>query len=176
MNGCRGTDSNDRHNSNIVHTLYIRITCTITIHSSFPSQATCAGYSGHSYVVLGGRVSSRSLAPTLHVEGFRYHEILGPSTRYAIAFTLAFTHAQYPSWGLSCKYAWPVPYVGARGMPHLCSRQSTEPDSSFTRRVTHQRLDTMYSQTVFPGVQNSVVRLLYVENVALLVVSVYTES
>ena len=43
-------------------------------------------------------------------------------------------------------------------------------------RVTHQRSDTMYSRTVFPGVQNSVVRLLLVENVALLVVSVYTES
>ena len=43
-------------------------------------------------------------------------------------------------------------------------------------RVTHQRSDTMYSRTVFPGVQNSVVRLLLVENVGLLVVSVYTES
>ena len=43
-------------------------------------------------------------------------------------------------------------------------------------RVTHQRSDTMYSRTVFPGVQNSVVRLLLVENVALLVVSLYTES
>ena len=43
-------------------------------------------------------------------------------------------------------------------------------------RVTHQRSDTMYSRTVFPGVQNSVVGLLLVENVVLLVVSVYTES
>ena len=30
----------------------------------------------------------------------------------------------------------------------------------FGSRVTHQRSDTMYSRTVFPGVQNSVVRLL----------------
>ena len=49
-------------------------------------------------------------------------------------------------------------------------------DVDLIARVTHQRSDTMYSRTVFPGVQNSVVRLLLVENVALLVVSVYTES
>ena len=38
-------------------------------------------------------------------------------------------------------------------------------------RVTHQRSDTMYSRTVFPGV-----RLLHTENVALLVVRLYTKS
>ena len=51
-----------------------------------------------------------------------------------------------------------------------------EVDYKYVARVTHQRSDTMYSRTVFPGVRNSVVRLLQVENVALLAVSVYTES
>ena len=45
-----------------------------------------------------------------------------------------------------------------------------------TNRVVHQRSDTMYSRTVFPGVRNSVVRLLHAENVALLVVRLYTKS
>ena len=43
-------------------------------------------------------------------------------------------------------------------------------------RVTHQRSDTMYSRTVFPGVRTNAVRLLHTENVALLVVRLYTKS
>ena len=39
------------------------------------------------YLVLGGRVGSRRLAPTLHVEGFRCSEILGPSTRHVYTRT-----------------------------------------------------------------------------------------
>ena len=34
----------------------------------------------------------------------------------------------------------------------------------------------MYSRTVFPGVRTNVVRLLHTENVALLVVRLYTKS
>ena len=43
-------------------------------------------------------------------------------------------------------------------------------------RVTHQRSDTMYSRTVFPGVRTNVVRLLHTENIALLVLRLYTKS
>ena len=43
-------------------------------------------------------------------------------------------------------------------------------------RVTHQRSDTMYSRTVFPGVRTNVVRLLHTENLAHLVVRLYTKS
>ena len=107
-----------------IHYSYVRITRIITIHSSCPSQATGAGYSGRSYVVLGGRVSSRSLAPTLHVEGFRYREILGPSTRYAIAVTVAFHACAVPVMGLSCACARPAPCACARGMSRPCSRRA----------------------------------------------------
>ena len=34
----------------------------------------------------------------------------------------------------------------------------------------------MYSQTLFPGIRTNVVRLLHAENVALLVVRLYTKS
>ena len=47
---------------------------------------------------------------------------------------------------------------------------------SVAGRVTHQRSDTMYSRTVFPGVRTNVVHLLHTENVALLVVRLYTKS
>ena len=43
-------------------------------------------------------------------------------------------------------------------------------------RVDHQRSDTMYSRTPFPGIRTNVVRLLHAENVALLVVRLYTKS
>ena len=43
-------------------------------------------------------------------------------------------------------------------------------------RVVHQRSDTMYSRTLFPGIRNNVVRLLHTENVAHLVVKLYTKS
>ena len=42
-------------------------------------------------------------------------------------------------------------------------------------RVVHQRSDTMYSRTVFPGVRTND-RLMHTENVALLVVKLYTKS
>ena len=45
-----------------------------------------------------------------------------------------------------------------------------------TPRVDHQRSDTMYSRTLFPGIRTNVVRLLHTENVALLVVRLYTKS
>ena len=47
---------------------------------------------------------------------------------------------------------------------------------STSTRVTHQRSDTMYSRTGFPGVRTNVARLLHTENVALLVVRLYTKS
>ena len=46
----------------------------------------------------------------------------------------------------------------------------------FRNRVVHQRSDTMYSRTLFPGIRTNVVRLLHAENVALLVVRLYTKS
>ena len=43
-------------------------------------------------------------------------------------------------------------------------------------RVDHQRSDTMYFRTLFRGIRTNVVRLLHTENVALLVVRLYTKS
>ena len=43
-------------------------------------------------------------------------------------------------------------------------------------RVVHRRSDIMYSQTLFPGIRTNVIRLLHAENVALLVVRLYTKS
>ena len=49
----------------------------------------------------------------------------------------------------------PLPEPSGEHSPHLIIAIA-----SYSARVTHQRSDTMYSRTVFPGVQNSVVRLL----------------
>ena len=48
--------------------------------------------------------------------------------------------------------------------------------SALAIRVIHQRLDTMYSRTLFPGIRTNFVRLLHTENVALLVVKLYNKS
>ena len=53
----------------------------------------------------------------------------------------------------------------------LCSA-----DSVFDDRVVYQRLDTMYSRTVFLDIRTNVVRLLHTENVALLVLRLFTKS
>ena len=74
-----------------------------------------AGNSGRSYVVLGGRVSSCSLAPTLHVEGFHYREILGPSTTYAIAFTVAFHTCAVPVMGIVLRMRMACTVYGCHG-------------------------------------------------------------
>ena len=98
------------------------------------------------YLVLGGRVGSRRLAPTLHVEGFRCREILGPSTRHVytrthrvyacarLVGTLLTAHAQY----LDC--------ACAQGELRPCSRLGTEPDPSSIRttRLLQQVKATYY--------------------------------
>ena len=60
-------------------------------------------------------------------------------------------------------------YIGLR-MRALNWRQRTQ------HPLVHQRSDTMYSQTPFPGMRTNVVRLLHTENVALLVFRLYTKS
>ena len=55
-------------------------------------------------------------------------------------------------------------------------RSLAEVAAAHDARVVHQRSDTMYSRTLFPGIRTNVVRLLHSDNVALLVVILYTKS
>ena len=59
---------------------------------------------------------------------------------------------------------------------HPLERLTNQDQLQRPTRVVHQRSDTMYSQTLFPGIRTNVVRLLHTENVVLLVVRLYTKS